>query len=94
MIAASLAASACVGAESCAQLTRAEALEMAKAQKAGMLRRSTKDYAANFAGDAPLFVKVGAATNGYAANVAFKGRDGAILIALIEEDCYVGWTQR
>jgi len=31
--------------------------------------------------------------HGYAAKVAFKGRDGRTLIALIDDDCYVGWTE-
>ena len=59
-----------------------------------MLQRSTQEYAANFAGSEPLFVKLGSETNGYAANVGFRGRDGTTLIALVEEDCYVGWTSR
>ena len=67
---------------------------MARDAKAGMLGRSTASYAANFQSDHPVFVRIGVETNGYAANVAFRGRDGALLIALIEGDCYVGWTQR
>jgi len=67
---------------------------MAQDGKAEMLERSTTRYAANFKSNDPVFVRVGTKTNGYAANVGFKGRDGAILVALIEEDCYVGWTQR
>lgn len=59
-----------------------------------MLRRSTDEYATNFDVDEAAFVQVGTETNGYAANVGFKGRDGRTLIALIDADCYIGWTER
>jgi hypothetical protein len=59
-----------------------------------MLRRSTDEYATNFDVDEADFVRIGTETNGYAANVGFKGRDGRTLIALIEADCYIGWTER
>ena len=81
------------GVQQCQSLTRASALGMAKEAKAGMLRRSTDAYARNFASDEPAFVKVGVETNGYAANVGFEGRDGTTLVALIEFDCYIGWTE-
>jgi hypothetical protein len=86
--------SGCGKGHGCDLLTRSQALELAREQKAGMLQRSTREYAANFASDAPAFVKLGAETNGYVANVGFKGRDGQTLVALIEGDCYVGWTYR
>ena len=59
-----------------------------------MLRRSRSDYAANYDSEKVTLVRIGAETNGYAANVGFEGKDGRMLIALIEADCYVGWTER
>ena len=94
IMAAGLLAAACGGGPRCDPLSRAEALRMAADEKSGMLRRSADDYAANFASSAPAFVRIGAETNGYAANVGFEGRDGRILIALIHADCIIGWTQR
>jgi hypothetical protein len=61
-------------------------------EKAGMLSRSTAEYAANFASDEVVEVRTKA--EGYAAKVAFKGRDGRTLEALVEDDCYIGWTER
>ena len=92
LIATVLHLGACSGGKGCGSLNRANALRTAIAAKDAMLRRSTKAYASNFAADRPTFVKIGSETNGYVANVAFRGRDGKELIALIEEDCYVGWT--
>jgi hypothetical protein len=77
----------------CEGLTADGALQMARDAKAGMLSRSTDRYAANFPSDAPVFVRLGAEANGHAASVGFKGRDGTILIALIDTDCYVNWTE-
>ena len=67
---------------------------MAASAKRGMLGRSTAEYRANFASDEVADVRVGAQTNGYAATVAFRGRDGSLLVTLIEYGCYIGWTQR
>jgi hypothetical protein len=67
---------------------------MAADEKTGMLGRSTDEYAAHFQSSEAVFVRVGVETNGYAANVGFKGRDGRTLVALIEADCYIGWTER
>lgn len=67
---------------------------MAANERVGMLQRSTHGYAANFENGEVVFVRVGAETNGYVANVGFNGRDGRTLIALIEADCYIGWTER
>jgi len=77
----------------CEGLTKDLALRMARDAKAGMLSRSTDRYAANFPSDAPEFVRVDPEAGGHAASVGFKGRDGTILIALIDTDCYVGWTE-
>jgi len=90
MVGIALATAAC--SNRCETLTRSEALEMATGAKAGMLRRSTAKEAANYRSDEPAFVRIGAETNGYAANVGFPGRDGTTLVALIEGDCYIGWT--
>lgn len=94
IVAASLFIASCGYGRQCEILSRAQALEMAANEKAGMLRRSTHEYAANFESSDAVFVRIGAETNGYAANVGFRGRDGHTLIALIEADCYIGWTQR
>ena len=90
--AAGLFAGSCGEPRQCEPLTRADALQLAREAKSGMLRRSTDDYAANFATSDATFVRLGSETNGYAANVGFRGRDGRMLVALIEGDCYIGWT--
>jgi len=59
-----------------------------------MLNRSTEEYRQNFARDEVTATRIGSEANGYAANVSFAGRDGRILVALVDEDCYVGWTYR
>ena len=63
---------------------------MAVDQKHRMLARSLPSDALNFASD----VALPAEGHGYAGVVGFKGKDGRTLIALIEEDCYVGWSER
>lgn len=92
MVAVTFVVSGC--GRSCDGLTRDEAFQIAREAKAGMLQRSTDEYAANFKSEEAVFVRVGSETNGYAANVGFEGRNGTTLIALIESDCYVGWTKR
>jgi hypothetical protein len=91
MAAVALSAGGC--GDRCEGLTAGDALQMARDAKVGMLSRSTDRYAANFPSDAPVFVRVGAAANGHAATVGFRGRNGTVLIALIDTDCYVGWTE-
>lgn len=54
-----------------------------------MLERSVRSERDNFATDVPEVAKD---STGYVAKVGFKGIDGSTLIALIDEDCYVGWT--
>lgn len=54
-----------------------------------MLGRSVQSERDNFPTDVP---GVAADRTGYVAKVGFKGKDGRTLIALIDEDCYVGWT--
>ncbi len=56
-----------------------------------MLNRSVQSERDNFAAD---IADVADDNTGYVAKVGFKGKDGRTLIALIEEDCYVGWTKR
>lgn len=58
-----------------------------------MLRRSTTAYASNFDIETAEFVRIDKETNGYVANVGFKGHDGRTLVALIHADCYIGWTE-
>jgi hypothetical protein len=94
IVAASLFAASCGEGRQCETLSHAEALEMASHEKTGMLRRSTREYSANFESSEAAFARVGAETNGYAANVGSRGRNGRTLVALIEADCYIGWTER
>ena len=80
------------GQQTCATLTPAKAEAMAVRKKAGELSRSTAAYAANFESDEVVEVRTNA--EGYVATVAFKGKDGWTLIALVKDDCYVAWTER
>jgi hypothetical protein len=79
------------GQQKCGTLTPAKAEAMAVREKAGMLSRSRAGYAANFESDEVVNVRTNA--EGYAAKVAFKGRDGWTLVALVGDDCNVGWTE-
>jgi hypothetical protein len=54
-----------------------------------MLNRSTPAYRDNFASNV---AQVEDDPTGYVAKVVFTGRDGKKLIALIEDDCYIGWA--
>ncbi len=94
IVAAGVLAASCGGSSQCERLGRAEALRMAASEKARMLAGSTDEYVANFESSDADFVRIGTETNGYAANVGFLGRDGRTLVALIEADCYIGWTER
>jgi hypothetical protein len=87
-----LALAACGDPNACAGISRHDAVVMAKRAKADMLSRSIATYAANFGSDEATQVLLD--DGGYAAKVAFKGRDGWSLIALIDTDCYLGWTKR
>lgn len=64
---------------------------MAIKAKAGMLSRSMEEDQRTFASDKVPEVLTKA--EGYAAKVTFAGLGGARLTALIEEDCYIGWTE-
>ena len=64
---------------------------MAVRKKAEKLSRSTAAYAANFESDEVVDVRTNA--EGYAAKVAFKGKDDWTLVALVKDDCYVAWTE-
>jgi hypothetical protein len=75
----------------CKGLSRSQAVELAIEQKRGMLSRSVQSYRDNFAADV---ADVDEENTGYVAKVGFKGKDGKTLVALIEEDCSVGWTKR
>ena len=79
------------GQQTCGTLTPAKAEAMAVREKAGKLSRSTAGYAANFKSNEVVDVRTNA--EGYAARVAFKGKDGWTLVALVQDDCYVGWTE-
>ena len=55
-----------------------------------MLSRSTGADQRTFESNAATDVRLKA--EGYAAKVSFPGLEGKRLIALIDDDCYVGWT--
>jgi hypothetical protein len=77
--------------EECAVITRDRAIRIADTAKRGMLSRSADAVEANFAESA---ARVEALNDGrgYGAQVAYVGQDGRTFVALIHEDCYVGWT--
>ena len=62
---------------------------MAVTEKRSMLNRSTDEFRRNFASEV---AKVREDTNGYAAKIEFAGEDRRSLVALIDDDCYIGWT--
>lgn len=78
-------------ATSCASISASDAQAMALKAKSGMLSRSTEAFQRTYAGDKVEEVRIKA--EGYAAKVSFSGLGGARLIALIDEDCYLGWTE-
>lgn len=55
-----------------------------------MLSRSVVAEQREFAADGPTGVLL--RDGGYAAKVEFKGLSGRRLVALIHDDCYIGWT--
>ena len=67
-----------------------EAARLALEQKLGMLSRSFRSEQDNFASNSAEAFED---TTGYVAKVGFRGKDGRTLIALIDEDCYLGWTK-
>jgi hypothetical protein len=85
---------ACGIGDQCKGISTNDAITAARDYKRGMLQRSTREEQENYASDEVTAVRLRSQTNGYAANVEFKGRDGETLIALIEDDCYIGWTKR
>ncbi len=74
----------------CSGISRTQAVEMARAAKQGMLSRSTAEEQRTFPSGVATDVRLKA--EGYAAKVWFQGTDGKRLVALIDNDCYVGWT--
>lgn len=64
---------------------------MAVREKAGKLSRSPAGFAANFESDKVVEVQTNG--EGYAAKVAFIGKDGWSLVALVKDDCSVAWTE-
>ena len=81
---------AACGADECKVAQVSDAEDLALREKARMLARSTDDYAVNFASNDIIETRMN--DNGYVAKVSFRGKDGSTLMALIEGDCYVGWT--
>ena len=79
-------------ARSCASISSSDAQAMALKAKSGMLSRSTEADQRTFASDKIEEARTEA--EGYAAKVTFAGLGGARLTALIEDDCYIGWTER
>lgn len=87
-----MVASACsptAPATECKDLLQSHAIALAVEQKRGMLGRSVQSERDNFADDV---AHVAQDSTGCVAKVGFKGEDGRTLGALIDEDCYVGWT--
>lgn len=70
-------------------MSQSHAVALAVEQKRGMLGRSVQSERDNFADGV---AHVAQDSKGYVAKVGFKGKDGRTLVALIHEDCYVGWT--
>jgi hypothetical protein len=76
---------------SCASISSSDAQAMAIKAKGGMLSRSTEEDQRTFASEKVQEVLTKA--EGYAAKVTFAGLGSARLTALIEDDCYIGWTE-
>jgi hypothetical protein len=76
---------------SCVSISLSDAQAMALKAKSGMLSRSTEADQRTFASD--KVEEVGSGAEGYAAKVTFAGLSRARLTALIEDDCYIGWTE-
>jgi len=72
-------------------MSNPEAVQLAQEQKRGMLSRSVGAEQQNFASNVAT---VADDPTGYVAKVSFTGKDGVELVALIDEDCYVGWSER
>jgi len=83
-------AGGCSSPDTCRGISPIRAFEIAKTAKKEMLGRSTATERDNFASDvgSPL------PRDGGGQAIGFKGVDGRILVALVDEDCYIGWTQR
>lgn len=77
----------------CAAITREQAISLADAAKRHMLSRSVPSVQQNFAASS-AWVEALNDGRGFGAQVAYRGKDGTTRIALIHEDCYVGWTER
>ncbi len=76
----------------CAAIDREQAIRIADTAKQSMLSRSTSAVENNFEASSAHVLSMN--DGGFAAEVAYSGRDGKTLIALIHDDCYVGWTSR
>jgi hypothetical protein len=77
----------------CSAITAEEAVSMADAAKRHMLSRSRPSDQQNFA-TSSAWVDALNDGRGFGAQVAYRGQDGTTMVALIHEDCYVGWTKR
>jgi hypothetical protein len=77
----------------CAAITHEEAVSVADVAKQHMLSRSRLSVQQNFA-TSSAWVDALNDGRGFGAQVAYRGKDGTTLVALIHEDCYVGWTER
>ena len=78
-------------ATSCASVSSSDAQAMAIKAKRGMLSRSAEADQRTFASE--KVQEVLTEVEGYAAKVTFAGLGGTRLTALIEDDCYIGWTE-
>ena len=82
--------SACSPDSACKDLAPAQSVALAVEQKKEMLGRSTKVYRNNFMSGA---ARLADNSTGWAAKVYFNGNDGRMLVAMIDEDCYVSWSE-
>lgn len=83
--------SGCSQNANCRNLTPAQSVSLAIEQKGQMLERSTQAYRRNFASDV---ARLAGDSTGWVAKVYFEGKDGRTLIAMIDTDCYVSWSER
>jgi hypothetical protein len=74
----------------CEGMSRSKAIELARADKRRMLSRSLPSEQKIYAGD----IMAPAEGHGYAGVIGFRGTDGTTLVALIDDDCYVSWSQQ
>ena len=86
-----MSVSACTQSIECNDLSPTESVALATEQKMTMLNHSTEAYRDNFNSDT---AQLADDPTGYVAKIYFKGDNGRTLVALIDHDCNVGWSER